>query len=159
MKILIIYGTNYGTSEKVAKMIKSKIDDVDIINIKKVSKVNFDLYGKIVIGAGIKIGQIPKMLKTWINSNLNELNSKKLYLYLCAASTKKEELNKQWTLNFSQELLEKAVYKTCVGWELDYENLNFFEKGILKIVKGQKESISRLKENEIDKLASFLKES
>ncbi|MBB6713668.1 flavodoxin domain-containing protein [Clostridium gasigenes] len=157
MKITIVYGTNYGTSEKVANILKDKLKGkVTLVNIKTSPNVDLSKIDKLIIGGSIKIGQIPKELKRWINNNLSEIIAKKPYLYMCAAEEDEEKLKAIWEMNYPKKILESAVCKTFVGGEMDITKLNFFMKTLLKIVKGKLESSSNLKDDSIENLSNLI---
>ncbi|MBB6622094.1 flavodoxin domain-containing protein [Clostridium gasigenes] len=157
MKITIVYGTNYGTSEKVANILKDKLKgQVTLVNIKTSPNVDLSKIDKLIIGGSIKIGQIPKELKRWINNNLSEIIAKKPYLYMCAGEEDEEKLKAIWKMNYPKKILESAVCKTFVGGEMDITKLNFFMKTLLKIVKGKLESSSNLKDDSIENLSNLI---
>jgi len=160
MKTLIVYGTNYGTTETVAKSIKDKISDqVEMVNIKKASVPNLSEFDKIVIGSGVKIGMIKKELKSWMNKNCDEIISKKVFLFLCASSTKDEEIEKIWSANYPKKILNSAIKKSSVGGVLDLNKMGFFDKLIIKKVTGQNQSSSNLKMDEILNFASLIEKA
>lgn len=160
MKTLIIYGTNYGTAESVAKSIKEKISDqVEMVNIKKSPSPNLSEFDKIVIGSGVKIGMIKKEIKTWMNKNCDEIINKKVFLFLCASSVKDEDIEKIWSANYPEKILSSAIAKNAVGGVLDLSKMGFFDKMIIKKVTGQNESSSNLKEDEILKLAALIEKA
>jgi len=160
MKTLIVYGTNYGTAEEVARSIKEKISDqVEMVNIKKSSIPNLSEFDKIVIGSGVKIGMIKKELKSWINKNCDEIISKKVFLFICASSTKDEDIEKIWSANYPEKILSSVIAKSAVGGVLDFSKMGFFDKTIIKKVTGQNESSSNLKEDEILNLASLIEKA
>jgi len=160
MKTLIVYGTNYGTAENVAKSIKDKIsDEVELVNIKNSPSPNLSEFDKIVIGSGVKIGMIKKELKSWLNKNCDEIISKKVFLFICASSTKDEDIEKIWSANYPEKILSKAIAKVSVGGVLDLSKMGFFDKLIIKKVTGQNESSSSLNEDEILKLSSLIEKA
>ena len=160
MKTLIVYGTNYGTAEKVAKTIKDKISDqVEMVNIKKDSVPNLSEFNKVVIGSGVKIGMIKKELKSWMNNNCDEIIRKKVFLFLCASSTKTEEIEKIWSANYPEKILNSAIKKSSVGGVLDLNKMGFFDKLIIKKVTGQNQSSSNLKMDEILNFASLIEKA
>lgn len=160
MKTLIVYGTNYGTAEEVAKTIKEKISDqVEMVNIKKSPNPNLSDFHKIVIGSGVKMGMIKKELKSWMNKNCDEIINKKVFLFLCASSIKDEDIEKIWNANFPEKILSSTIAKSSVGGVLDMNKMGFFDKFIIKKVTGQNESSSNLKEDEILNLASLIEEA
>ena len=153
MKTAIIYASNYGTSEKVANMIKDKINgEVEVVNVMEWKLLNLKEIDKVVIGTGIKAGQAPKTLKDWIEKNLSYLKDKKLYFYMCAGMEDEKKLEQQWNANFPKELLDKVLYKSYCGYEYDFDKMNFFEKIIIKMLTKKKESESKIKKEEIEKL-------
>jgi menaquinone-dependent protoporphyrinogen oxidase len=160
MKTLIVYGTNFGTAEIVAKSIRDKISDqVEIVNIKKSPNPNLSEFDKIVIGSGVKIGMIKKEIKAWMNKNCDDIINKKVFLFLCASSTKDGDIEKIWSTNYPEKILSSAIAKNVVGGVLDMNKMGFFDKLIIKKVTGQNESSSNLKEDEILKLAALIEKA
>lgn len=160
MKTLIVYGTNYGTAESVAKIIKQKSSDqVEMVNIKKSSVPSLSDFNKIVIGSGVKIGMINKKLKSWMNKSCDDIISKKVFLFLCASTTKAEEIEKIWSANYPEKILDNATIKICVGGVLNLDKMGFFDKLIIKKVTGQNESSSTLKMDEILNLTALIEKA
>ncbi|MBU3086933.1 flavodoxin domain-containing protein [Clostridium gasigenes] len=124
--------------------------------MKTSPNVDLSKIDKLIIGGSIKIGQIPKELKRWINNNLSEIIAKKPYLYMCAGEEDEEKLKAIWKMNYPKKILESAVCKTFVGGEMDITKLNFFMKTLLKIVKGKLESSSNLKDDSIENLSNLI---
>ncbi|HEY5524368.1 MAG TPA: flavodoxin domain-containing protein, partial [Clostridium sp.] len=116
-------------------------------------------FDKIVIGSGVKIGMIKKELKSWMNKNCDEIISKKVFLFLCASSTKDEEIEKIWSANYPKKILNSAIKKSSVGGVLDLNKMGFFDKLIIKKVTGQNQSSSNLKMDEILNFASLIEKA
>ncbi|RLC55726.1 MAG: hypothetical protein DRH89_07105 [Candidatus Cloacimonadota bacterium] len=64
MKTAIIYMTKHGTTEKIAELLKSKLEpgQTQIFNLKKSKLIELDNYETIIIGGSIHVGSIPKKL-------------------------------------------------------------------------------------------------
>ena len=62
MNTVIIYMSKHGTTEKIAELIKSKLEPskTQIFNLKKIRSIEFENYDIIIIGGSIHVGSIPK---------------------------------------------------------------------------------------------------
>lgn len=155
MGTVIVYGTNYGTSEKVAQILGEQIAGaVELIDAKDVDKLELESIDKLIIGCGIKMGKIPKNLKYWIDKNQDEICKKDLYLYMCAQEQDEDKVKELFEDNFPREMLEKSKYNTCVGGELDLNKLNFLMRILVTIVRKSRANINNLSEEKIHKIAT-----
>lgn len=157
MKSIIIYSTKYGTAEKAAKILSSKLQgEVVLKNIMKEDILSLDEYDNVILGGSIYVGKIQKKLTEYMKKNSELLLNKRVGLFLCCGETNEELAVKQMESAFPAELYKKAICKDSFGSEIYYEKLNFFEKFIMKKVKGVKESYSELKEDSIDNFAKVM---
>lgn len=139
MRILIVYSTKHGTTEKCAKILKEKINgDVDLYNLKKTEDIKISNYDKIIIGGSIYVGQIQKEVKKFCSENLNKLMEKKVGLFICCMNEKSGE--EQLNNSFPQELLANAVAKEVFGGEFRFTKMNFFERFIVKMISKKEEN-------------------
>ncbi|NPD89757.1 MAG: hypothetical protein HGN29_13680 [Asgard group archaeon] len=82
-KVLILYGTRYGSTEGISERIASILGenefDVLVVDLKKPPAndeyLSFDNYAGILIGTSIKIGQWTKHVKNFITKKKDALNS------------------------------------------------------------------------------------
>lgn len=144
MKMLIIYASKTGTTEKCANLLKEKLEDADISNIKFLNN-DINNYDLIVIGTPIRMGLIDKNIKKFLINNIDILKSKKTAYFVCCSF--KENYLKYFEQNFPQELLNRALIYDTFGGELDLEKQKGFDKFIVKMVSKnnpQKEGIKIL---------------
>lgn len=147
MKTLIIYASKTETTKKCANLLKEKLNDVDISNIKSLS-IDINNYDLIIIGSPIRMGLIDKNIKKFLINNLDILKSKKAAYFICCGF--KENYLKYFEQNFPQELLYMALIYDTFGGELDLEKQKGFDKFIVKMVSKnnpQKEDIKILTKN------------
>ena len=157
MKTIIIYSTKYGTVEKAAKMLKSKISgDVQLINVQKEQVPSLQPYDNVVLGGSIYIGMIQKELKNYINNNLSTLLQKRVGLFICGASPDASALVKEIETSYPAELFKHAVCKEVFGHEINFPKLKFFDKLVLRMVQGNNNSSSNISEEKITKFAKEL---
>ncbi|MEF9992411.1 MAG: flavodoxin domain-containing protein [Romboutsia sp.] len=155
MNTAIVYGTNYGTSEKVAQILGEQINGaVELINIENITKANIDEIDILIIGCGIKIGKMPRNLSGWINKNIDKILQKELYIYMCAKEEQKEKINELFYINFPEELLSNSKFTTCVGGEVDFDKIGFLITLLFKLIyKNNKENINSLNFEKIREMA------
>lgn len=155
MKSIIIYATKHGSVENAAKILKSKMNgDVLLVNVMKESLPSLEAYDTVILAGSIYMGQIQKQLTNYINTNLSALMQKRIGLFICAASPEQEARVKELETSFPIELYSRAICKDVFGYELNFAKLNFFEKLIMRMVTGSKESSSYLDQG---KIAAFAK--
>lgn len=155
MKILIIYASKTGTTEKCTNLLKEKLNDVDISNIKSLN-ADINNYDLIIIGTPIRLGLIDKNIKKFLINNLDVLKSKKTAYFICCGF--KENYLKYFEQNFPRELLDNALIYDTFGGELNLEKQKGFDKFIVKMVSksnSQKGEIKILTKN-IDNFISKL---
>jgi menaquinone-dependent protoporphyrinogen oxidase len=155
MRTLIIYATKYGTTEKVVNILKEKINgNIDIINIKKEKNINISNYDYIIIGGSIYIGHMHKEITNFINSNLEQLLSQKVALFICAGNANEEE--KELLGAFENNLLDNAIFKGSMGYEYLFDKLKFFDKFIVKKIVKVDNTVSNINYDNINKLVEII---
>jgi menaquinone-dependent protoporphyrinogen oxidase len=149
-KVLIVYGTRFGStegiSEKIAALIKEKGIKADIFNLKKTSDKNiptFDRYDGILIGTGIKVGQWTKEVKDFINTHKDALNSFRgaKGFFVSSGFAADPEKYEKIKIEYAKGALEKAGVKVdcfdAFGGLMDFtksSKMSWLDKKILKSV-------------------------
>ncbi len=153
MKTLIVYSTTHGCTEKTAIKIKEFLkEDTILVNLKENSNPELDNFERVIIGGSIHAGQIQKRVKVFCQTNLQELKSKELGLFICCME-EGETAQKQLLDAFPNELHEFAKTSAYLGGEFDFERMNFFQKLVVKKVAHVKESISTVNDISIRKFS------
>jgi menaquinone-dependent protoporphyrinogen oxidase len=98
-KILIIYGTHYGSTEEIAEFIATKLKSknmvVDIINSKEDNNPSLTDYNAIIIGSGIRINRWTKETVQFIKNNLSVLKQQRnlAFFISCGFASDSETLH------------------------------------------------------------------
>ena len=155
MKTAIFYASKHGTARKVVNIIKQKLnnDNIDIYNLKNENNIDLYSYELIVIGGSIHAGKIQSVVSNFIKNNIQILISKKIGLFICYMDETKVEASLEKA--FPEILRLKAKSIRGLGGEFIFENMNFFEKLIVKNISKIDNSVSRIDEKEINE---FIKE-
>jgi menaquinone-dependent protoporphyrinogen oxidase len=157
MKTAIIYYSKKGTTQKVAKIISEKLNsEEDLINLKQNTPLNISSYDRIIIGTPIYAGNSSKKVKKFIVANLNHLQKKEIGLYVCGMEKEEEKQREELERAYPKELIDKAKSKQFLGGEFLFENMNFFERMIIKKIAKTDKSISEINQHNIDKFVQEL---
>ncbi|MFV0393577.1 MAG: flavodoxin family protein [Coprobacillaceae bacterium] len=99
MKQIVVYNSKHGAVKDVVKLIKERVPEVIIHNIKE-GIPNINEYERIIIGTNVTAGQIDKDLKLFCETK--EVLSKEIILFVSGLSKSIEEVLKQ---NFNEQFL------------------------------------------------------
>lgn len=156
MKSIIIYTTKYGSVEKAAERLKSKMDgEVHLVNIMKEKSPALNEYDCVILGGSIYAGKVQKELTEYISQNVPLLLEKRVGLFICAGQPEPIKTQELQT-SFPVELFEHAAAKDVFGYEYNFEKLNFLEKLVIRVVAGVKSSKFELSDEKIDHFAKQL---
>lgn len=156
MRAILIYTTKHGTTLKVANTIRhSSKHNISLNNLKKNSKPNLKNIDLVIIGSSLHAGSISRKMKRYLKNNEDLLLSKKVAIYLCGMQEGKTE--EQFSSNFSEKLRNHAFAITFVGGEFLFEKMNFVQKSIIKKISGVEESVSKIKDDELQEFIHALR--
>ncbi|OJV66581.1 MAG: hypothetical protein BGO41_03930 [Clostridiales bacterium 38-18] len=155
MRVLIAYASKTGNTEECANKIKGfmKTETVDLINLKKQSRVDLNQYDKVVIGTPLYMGQPARQFKSFLDKNASELMSKEMYLYVCGLARGQEGidlLQKQ----VSPKLFDHASFVGQLGGDVHLQKLNPIYKWMMKKILAESKPNLGLMLEEIEKFAS-----
>lgn len=158
MKTAIIYSSKHGTTNKVAHEIAGKLDphQSEIFELERDTISNPVDFDQIIIGGSIHAGSIQKRIKKFCEKHQDILLDKKLGLFLCCAE-KEEKAKEQFENAYSAELRQHASATGLLGYEFLLDEMNFFEKAIVKKVAGQTESVHHINHKAIDDFVQEIK--
>jgi menaquinone-dependent protoporphyrinogen oxidase len=151
METAIIYYSKHGTTKKVADMLASKLKvDKTFIDFKINKSPIIEKYDSIILGSPIYAGNSSKKMKNFCIQNIEYLKSKPIGLYVCGME--KDEIKQQEELEraYPLELIEKAKTKQFLGGEFLFENMNLFERIIIKKIAKTDKTVSSINYENLD---------
>ena len=156
MKILIVYSTHHGCTEKCAFQIKDKLNaETDIVKIKGSNKFDLSVYDLIIIGGSIHAGKIQRHIKKFCEKNMDILTTKQVGLFMCCME-EGDTAQTQFNNAFPKELIEHAQAKEIVGGEFNFDKMNAIEKFMVKKIAGIEQSVSKISEEQITNFVAQL---
>lgn len=159
MKSIIVYATRYGSAAKAAELIKKELGgDCTLVNIMTEKAPPLDTFDTVILGGSIYIGKVQKELTSFVNMNLTQLLSKNIGLFLCAGAPKQEDRDKELRGAFPPELFAHAAAKDVLGYAFAFEKMRFFDRLIMKKIKGDAVSTSEYFDKRISLFARALAE-
>lgn len=133
MKTLILYASQYGTTEKCAKLLAQKLGQgAEIQRLKAGENVPLDGYETVVVAGSVRAGQLLKEARSFAKNNEAALLQKRLGLMICCGT--QAEADKHFETNFSPALLAHAA-KCAPGGELLKDKMGFFARAITSAVE------------------------
>lgn len=155
MKILIVFVSSHGTTEKAAHMLSDFLEgNVKILDLNMNAHPDLTPYDGVIIGASIHGGFISRKEKKFISQNIDMLASKKIGLYLCCMR-EGEEAVEQFEHAFPKKLRDKALTSGLFGGEFLFSKMNFLEKMIVKKASGETDDVSKL---DVDLIKEFARQ-
>lgn len=166
--VLFLYASKHGATLAVARKIATRLEPaakVVYIDLQKqasaVKSENFSDYDAIILGTSVYIGQPRKAMANLIKHHGTAIQAacsagkkSKLYLYVCAAAVSDPMVAQKLEATFTPQLMQCAGQYYDVGHVMNFNQLGFFERMIMKKVKGTTESEYKLKEDAIEQLSS-----
>jgi menaquinone-dependent protoporphyrinogen oxidase len=156
MKGIIIYESLHGSTEKCAKKLMEFFPgELKAVRLNEPGVINLDDYDTVVIGGSIHMGVIQMRIENFLLKNHDKLKEKNLGLYLCCME-EGETAKMQFEKAYHSELRYKASALGLFGGEFNWKKMNFFQRTIVKKLKGVTGQVSRINEEEIRKFAKEL---
>lgn len=130
MKILIAYAGKSGTTEKCAKKLSEMLTNATTVDLNRQTP-DIEKFDTVIVGGAIRMGQLHKKAKRFIQQNLTGLKTKKTAYFICCSSV--DDVQNLFENNFPKELLDAATSHECFGGEMNVESLHGFDKLVGKI--------------------------
>ena len=160
MKTAIIYASKHGTTENVASRIAEKLTETNGIELFSLNKnPNPDISGfeMVILGAPIYAGQPVKKMKDFCKANESVLLQKKTGLFVCGMEPEKEKREKELKEAYPASLYQKAEVTGFLGGAFIFEQMNFFERFIIKRISKINRTVRRIDWDAIDAFVERLK--
>lgn len=160
----IIYASTAGGTEQSAKIIKDKLTfehqvpegNIELIDLNKKVNIEINKYSRCVIGTGIYAGKPHKLVKSFINTNIEALLNVPLSIYICSLAD--DEENERYRQVFPEKLLKHATPVSFFGGMVVFKRLNPFVRLIMKMITKSKKDIHKLKYDVINQFAVEISE-
>jgi len=152
-KVLIVYETLHGSSEKCALMLKDQINhETTVVRLKESEEIDLSAYDIIVVGGSIHMGVLHTRVRNFLEKNYEQLMQKPHGLFLCCME-QGDTARLQFENAYPEKLRKSAIANGLFGGEFNFKKMNLFEKAFTKKVAKVKASVSKINLDEIRKFA------
>lgn len=132
MKTLIVYASKKGATKKCVELLKSKLNgEKTVFELDKHEALPIEDYDAVVIGGPVYMGQLDRSVVKFCETNAYGTYDAKIGLFV-TAMTEDENYAEKF---YSKELLGVASAVANFGGEINYDELGFMQKQIIKMVK------------------------
>ena len=158
-RILLVYATREGQTEKVAMRITEHLQNLDvnvqIYNAKDadlIRNIELNSFDLLVFGGSMHAGGIEEELINFINENAHEISSmpRSFFLVVLSAATKDPELRESWLADardkMNQQLAVEFTEVEMIAGALAYSKYSFPLKWVMRRIAakaGEGTDISR----------------
>lgn len=157
-KTAIIYTSKHGTTEKVARLVAQKSEGkIALMSLEQNSNNDIDTFDIIILGTPIYAGTPRKAMTNFCKMNQEKLLEKTIGLFICGMEPGLDIRNKQIINAYSEPLRQHAKTATFLGGEFLFDEMNFFERLIVKKISKATSSISSIEYSAIEKFAKEIK--
>jgi len=157
MKTAIVYASKHGTTEKVAALIAEKLEEtgeVELFSLNKNANPDISSFDTIIIGSPIYAGKASSKMKNFCKVNESVLLQKKTGLFVCGMDPTKEKREQELKDAYPEGLLKKSLASGFMGGAFIFEEMNFFERAIIKKIAKTNRSIQKVELKTIEDFIS-----
>lgn len=156
MRILVAYGTKWGSTADVAKELASglgrKGHRADLLDLGKDGAADVESYDMVVVGSGIAYGSWSKGAVRFLENNALKLTEKRLAMFACCGDllfdpSRAEEYESKYLREVSKKYGLAPFSLGLFGGVIDFDRYSFLVKGILSMRNAGKKD---MKEKGID---------
>ncbi|MFA5311889.1 MAG: flavodoxin domain-containing protein [Methanomassiliicoccales archaeon] len=142
MRVLVAFGTKYGSTEKVATEIASLLQrlghDAEVVDLRDRIYVELEDYDMVVIGSGIVYGSWSKESLRFLNRNSKKLNKSKLAMFACCGDlmldpSRVEEYRQKYLQDVADRYGLHPIDIGLFGGVLDFSKYGLQMNDILKV--------------------------
>jgi menaquinone-dependent protoporphyrinogen oxidase len=107
MRTLIVYATRSGASRECAEILATEIGSCTLFDLSE-DMPDISGYDIVVVGSGIRMGNVYRPVKNFIETNTDTLLSKKIAFFICNTQTDKYM---KFVEKDIPEILRKAAFR------------------------------------------------
>lgn len=148
MKVLVAFGTKYGSTVKVADAIATEMRDagheVDVVDLRERIPVEMDRYDLVVVGSPVFIGNWTKPSQEFLRRNAQALAERKVAMFVCCSDIlfeeKVEAARRMYLDDVATSYGLAPMAMGMFGGEVDFNKYGMFTRFLLSKV-GAREAL------------------
>jgi menaquinone-dependent protoporphyrinogen oxidase len=154
MNVLIAYASKYGAVQRVSEALSQRLEvPTTMVNLRVSSPPELSPYDTVIVGGSIYAGRILPSVPRFVERHREELLSKRVILFVSCLYEGEKGLE-QLREAFPAWLQVHAQGAHNVGGEIILGKLRFLDRLIIRKFVKIEESVRRIDEGAIDRLAA-----
>ena len=150
MSSLILFSSVHGTTRNcVEKINEELINKAEVIDVK-LGDIDVNRYDVIHIASSIYAGKFQSEMKRFLKDNEEGLKSKRLGFIISCKDEK--DIDEYLNSNVPKSLIDNIFMKEHIGYEINLEKMNFFERFLIKSLMQINESYSAINHEGIKRI-------
>lgn len=141
-KILIVYSSTDGHTEKICHKLQQIIEQQDhhvmLVSVNDDPKIDPTDFDKIVVGASIRYGRHSPLIVKFIKKYQRILESKPNAFFSVNVVARKPEKNRPETNPYLQKFLKRITWKpkrlAVFAGKIDYPRYRFFDRIMIRLI-------------------------
>jgi len=141
-KVLIIYSTTDGHTQKICRRLKQVVEEqahqVTLISMNDALNVDLKPFDKIVVGASIRYGKHHKQVYEFIRKNEQLLDSKPNAFFTVNVVARKPEKNRPETNPYLIKFLKQISWQpkelAVFAGKIDYRKYGFRDRQVIRLI-------------------------
>jgi menaquinone-dependent protoporphyrinogen oxidase len=140
--ILFIYSTVDGHTLEICRRLQQVVSScghkASLVELVPTTAIDLDRYDRIVIGASIRYGKHRPEVKSFIDQNINVLESKPSAFFSVNAVARKPGKREAHTNPYVRKFLKRISWQPAVlaifGGKIDYPKYGFWDKTVIRFI-------------------------
>jgi menaquinone-dependent protoporphyrinogen oxidase len=153
MKTLIIFASKHGATREIAERIAKKLGDTTLHDVKLGKMPTLTDFDAVIIGSPVYAGMINGKIKKLISAKMDQLQDKKVGLFLSGMTRDDKHAQEFFKTNFPPKLLKDAKAQAFLGGVFDPKKTSAPERLVMKMVGKLTAYTSTISD---DKIAEFV---
>ncbi|WP_026478467.1 flavodoxin domain-containing protein [Alkaliphilus transvaalensis] len=159
MKVVLLYASKYGATEKAAKLMAEQLKgEVKLINLKEEIPSTIEEFDTVLLASSIYAGRMQGEISKFTTTYKDQIMNKNIGVFVCCKEENPEKITEYLKLNLPEEMIKKAFIKEYLGHEVKFDKMNFFERFLLKRILKVKESYSQINLEGIKRVSNIINE-
>lgn len=154
MKTIIFYATKNGATREIAQRIAKKMEGAVLHDLKQDKMPSLADFDRIIIGSSVYVGMIRKEAKAFLAQNAEQLQGKRLGLFLSGLQGGEEKVF--FDTNFPAAVLKTAKVAMFLGGIFDPKKAGVMGRLVMKVVAKKAEYIDCIDDKKIGKFVEIL---
>ena len=142
MKILILFSTRDGQTREIAASLASELKeqafDVDIVNLHRAERINWQEYNGVVIGASIRYGHFHSTLESFVKKHQQALKQLPSAFYSVNLVARKPEKRTPQTNNYTRKFLLASPWEpdhcAVFAGALRYPRYSWYDRMMIRLI-------------------------